>query len=102
MAVLGSVVQADLNADGVEESVRLLTQYTYNSIGRQATVVTGIALLSGTTNFALHPNLETASLDSSAAQTTWYEYDAAGNQTAVISTAVDDPDNPGYTTHLQN
>ncbi|MBN2224505.1 MAG: putative Ig domain-containing protein, partial [Deltaproteobacteria bacterium] len=33
--------------------------------------------------------------------TTWYEYDAQGRQTAVVSTAIDDPDNPGITTHVR-
>ncbi len=97
IALLGPVQ----TAAGYVDPVRVLTEYVYDKDARQTSLTTNIAVLNTTADFTDHPDLSTASLDTSDAQTAWYEYDKVGRQTAVISAAIADPDDPGQTTHLR-
>jgi RHS repeat-associated protein len=78
------------------ELVRPLTETVYNSAGRIDLVRSNISIAA-----AAHPDIYNPAVfdpedrDDSRVQTTFYEYDAIGRQTAVVSSAVANPDHVG-------
>lgn len=96
-AMLGPVI----NAAGYSQPIRMLTEFVYDTAGQQSRATTGIIVPNTTANFAGRVDLATAPLNSSAARTTYYEYDALHQRTAVVSPPITDPDNPAMTTHAR-
>ncbi len=91
IATLGPIVTVS------EIQQRLLSISDFDAGGRLRQSTTGIAITE-TSPGNLHPSLndllnpQWTERDDTARQDTFYEYDAAGRQTAVITTAFDNPD----------
>ena len=93
IGVLGPVVTVD------GRSERALSESVYNLGGRLVQSNTAIAI---TDVSDPHPDITDTSIrDESAMESTWYEYDAAGRQTAVVSAAVPDPAAPQNQVHVR-
>ncbi|MEM9365154.1 MAG: putative Ig domain-containing protein [Planctomycetota bacterium] len=107
IATLGPQVDVLDVTTGVLSPQRMLSISTFDAAGR---LLQSAATIRLTDLSNPHPPLydeatgqfDESLLDRASQQTTFYEYDAAGQQTAVITTQIEDPSNPTETTHLRS